>query len=161
MSIISTVANYGGRVDTQQGTIKQFVETPSSIDWVVKTIGRFIKYVTPSFPKMNMLLSGDLIVLGHIYTNNTANKIITTQYLSDFYDTQTIDNLLTLNPLVVTDILNNNNIILDIKEVQTIYPEVVSYDSLNNTGLINYIELIPLIIEKMKLMQEEINTLKI
>jgi hypothetical protein len=38
MSVTSTTANYGGRIDTQQGNIKQFVSSSNLANWIYRKI---------------------------------------------------------------------------------------------------------------------------
>ena len=51
MSIISTTANYGGRVDTQQGNIKQFISSNNTAQWVYKKLSSGLVVQTPASQK--------------------------------------------------------------------------------------------------------------
>ena len=75
MSILSTVANYGGKQPTNTQNIKQFVVAPtvSQADWVFSKItsnGEI--YITPANRKKSVYIYTDLYVNGSIY--NTSDK---------------------------------------------------------------------------------------
>ena len=73
-----------------------------------------------------------------------------------------IDNLLSLNPIhfqYLNDKKNKTHYGFIAQDVEKIYPEMIGSNDIGYKT-INYQEIIPLMLAKIKLMQEEINELK-
>ena len=73
MSVISTVANYGGRVvDNQQGVKQFYVSGQSVVSWIYKRLKEQIVITTadtskPVFINNDLIVKKDLYVEGSIY----------------------------------------------------------------------------------------------
>ena len=73
MSIISTAANYGGRVSDYEQNVKQYyVSSNSFASWKYKKLLNGLIVETPSDKTKPILIDNDLIVTGSIY--NTSDK---------------------------------------------------------------------------------------
>jgi len=156
--IISTTANYGGRVDTKVGTVKQFISSPDSISWIFKRILNSLVVITPSIPKIPVLIDADLIVTGSIF--NVSDQRLK-ENIIDIKDS--IDDLLTLNPSTFTfknDNKKKKHYGFLAQDVEKVFPELVENNNFSGYKTINYQEFIPLILAKMKMMDEEIRELK-
>jgi hypothetical protein len=157
--IISTTANYGGRVDTKVGTVKQFISSPDSISWIFKRILNSLVVITPSIPKIPVLIDADLIVTGSIF--NVSDQRLKENIIDIKKDS--IDDLLTLNPSTFTfknDNKKKKHYGFLAQDVEKVFPELVENNNFSGYKTINYQEFIPLILAKMKMMDEEIRELK-
>ena len=132
---ISTTANYGGRIDTIQGNIKQFIiSSDSTANWIYKRINGFGLVQTPANPTSpllihnNLTIKGNLTVIGSIFNpsderlKNNMNNI----------SLETSDKLLSLNPITFqykNDTTQIKHYGLSAQEVETLFPELVSHNS--------------------------------
>jgi hypothetical protein len=161
MSIISTVANYGGKVPTPTQNIKQFVVAPtvSQADWIFSKItSNGDIYITPANKKKSVYIYTDLYVNGAIFNTSDKNHKEEIKPISD----SKIEKLLDLEPVeynLKNDIKKKKHYGLIAQDVEEIYPELIS-DSNLGFKTVNYMELIPLLLLKMKNMQKEIDELK-
>jgi hypothetical protein len=161
MSIISTVANYGGKQPTNTQDIKQFVVSPtvSQAEWVfskITTNGDI--YITPSNRKKSVYIYTDLYVNGAIFNTSDKNHKEEIEPISE----SKIEKLLDLEPVeykLKTDTKKKKHFGLIAQDVEEIYPELIS-DSNLGFKTVNYMELIPLLLLKMKNMQKEIDDLR-
>jgi hypothetical protein len=161
MSIISTVANYGGKQPTNTQDIKQFVVSPtvSQAEWVfskISTNGEI--YITPVNRTKSVYIYKDLYVNGSIYNTSDKNHKEEIEPISD----SKIEKLLDLEPVeykLKTDTKKKKHYGLIAQDVEEVYPELISDTNLG-FKTVNYIELIPLLLLKMKNMQKEIDELK-
>jgi hypothetical protein len=161
MSIISTVANYGGKQPTNTQDIKQFVVSPtvSQAEWVfskITTNGDI--YITPSNRKKSVYIHTDLYVNGAIFNTSDKNHKEEIERISE----SKIEKLLDLEPVeykLKTDTKKKKHFGLIAQDVEEIYPELIS-DSNLGFKTVNYMELIPLLLLKMKNMQKEIDDLR-
>lgn len=167
MSLFSTVANYGGKIPTYTQNIKQFVESPtvSQANWVFSKItpnGEL--YITPANRKNSVYISTDLIVknnlyvLGHIFNPSDVKLKEEIEPISD----SKIENLFDLEPVeykLKSDIKKKKHYGLIAQDVEKLYPELISDSNLGFKS-VNYMELLPLLLLKMKNMQKEIDDLR-
>ena len=161
MSIISTVANYGGKQPTNTQDIKQFVVSPtvSQAEWIfskISTNGEI--YITPVNRTKSVYIYKDLYVNGSIYNTSDKNHKEEIEPISD----SKIEKLLDLEPVeytLKTDTKRKKHYGLIAQDVEEVYPELIS-DSNLGFKTVNYMELIPLLLLKMKNMQKEIDELK-
>jgi hypothetical protein len=168
MSIQSSVANYGGRIDTQQGNIKQFVSSSDSVNWIYKNIkvdstSKILKVITPETNRYPVYINNDLIVTGTITgnTNSTTSDERLKKNIENI-NKEFIDKFFELNPLTFSyknDNKEKKHYGLLAQEVEKIYPELVE-NNISGYKTINYIELIPLMISKLKDMEIQIKVLK-
>lgn len=160
MSVVSTSANYGGRVDTQQGNIKQFVVSSTGVaNWIYKRLQNGLLVQTPANQKAPVLINSDLIVTGSLY--NTSDERLK-EYISEIGDKST-DKLFTLNPIIFSyknDLKRKKHYGVYAQEVEKAFPELVENNNVSGYKTVNYQELIPIILAKMQKMQNEIDELK-
>jgi hypothetical protein len=159
MSIISTSANYGGKISDYQQNIKQFVVSgPSEAIWIYKRLPDGLVVQTPANQKIPVLISSDLIVTGSLY--NTSD-IRLKENITEI-STAKMDDLFTLNPVVFSyknDQTKKTHYGVLAQDVEKVFPELVE-DNMSGYKTVNYQELLPLMLAKMKNMQEQINELK-
>ena len=161
MSLFSTVANYGGKQPTNTQDIKQFVVSPtvSQAEWVfskITTNGDI--YITPANRKKSVYIYTDLYVNGAIFNTSDKNHKEEIEPISD----SKIEKLLDLEPVEYkfkTDVKKTVHYGLIAQDVEKIYPELVSNIDLG-FKTVNYTELTPLLLLKMKNMQKEIDDLR-
>ena len=159
MSIISTSANYGGRIDTQQGNIKQFVYSANVATWIYKRLSSNLLVQTPAASKTPVLISSDLIVTGSLY--NTSDEKLKENIIE--IDDEKTDNLLTLNPILFSfknDSTGKKHYGVLAQDVEKVFPELVENNNISGYKTVNYQELIPIMLAKMQKMQDEIEELK-
>ena len=160
------VANYGGRQPDNTTYVKQFTSAPSTFaNWIYKTMGG-IKYITPA-TNNSVYLPKDLFVVGSIIN---PSDLVLKENVNDLTD-EFCDNILELKPKKYnfkSDEVKKERYGIIAQELEEYFPELIS-----NTGIedkdnniqsiksVNYLELIPIMIVKMKNMQKEIDELKI
>jgi hypothetical protein len=156
----------GSKVPDNNSYIKLFPFSQSNyINWAIKPINNTnIKSISPLTQKNlkipfyipnNLIVGGDLIVDGTIYTPSDERLKDNIEMIDD-------SELFTLNPMIFTYKNNENkkkHFGLLAQDVEKVYPELVE---INNKGYksVNYQELIPIMLSKMKKMQKEIDELK-
>jgi len=167
MSIYSSATpNYGGRQPNNTSYIKQFsIEVTGYASWIYKTISN-IKYITPA-TNDNVYLPKDLFVAGSI---NSPSDISLKENVCNLTD-EFCDNILNLIPKKYNFINDENKkerygIIA--QELEEFFPELITNIEIEDTDntiklikSVNYLELIPIMIVKMKDMQNEIDKLNI
>jgi hypothetical protein len=166
MSGNSVVSNYGGRQPNNSSYIKQFsVSTSGIADWIYKTFNG-IKYITPA-TNSDVYLPKDLFVVGSI---NSPSDVSLKENICNLTKSF-CDNILNLIPKKYNFINDENKkerygIIA--QELEEFFPELIteaefedSENNINHIKSVNYLELIPIMIVKMKDMQNEIDELKI
>jgi hypothetical protein len=158
MSVVSTAANYGGRIDTQQGNIKQFVVGANTAVWIYKRLQNGLLVQTPG-NKSTVYIDSDLIVTGAIY-NSSDERL--KENISSIGDDD-IDKLFTLNPLIFSykeDLKHKKHYGVIAQEVEKVFPELVEDNNKYGYKTVNYQELMPIMLAKIKKMQIEIDELK-
>jgi hypothetical protein len=159
MSIISTSANYGGKINDFQQTIKQFVVSgPSQSIWIYKRLPDGLLVQTPANQKIPLLITSDLIVTGSLY--NTSDIRLKENIIE--ISKAKMNDLFTLNPVVFNyknDKTQKIHYGVLAQDVENVFPELVQ-DNMSGYKTVNYQELLPLMLAKIKDMQEEINELK-
>ena len=146
---------FGGRI-AMQGNIKQFYTGPNNTNSLTyQTIGG-VQYQTLA-DKNTTLYLNDVVIsnLSSFSDINLKDNII------NLPEDKT-HSLLDLNPTQFTfktDAKKNIHYGFIAQDLEQVYPELVK-DSEKGYRKVNYIELIPLIISKMKEMQNEIDELK-
>lgn len=159
MSIVSTAANYGGRVDTQQGNIKQFVYSSNLAQWIYRRLNNGLVVQTPAAAKLPVLIATDLIVTGSLY--NTSDERLKENISS--ISKENMDNLFTINPILFnfkSDTSNSKHFGVLAQDVEKVFPDLVENNNISGYKTVNYQELIPIMLAKMKVMQNEIDELK-
>jgi hypothetical protein len=152
-------SNYGRQQDNQQN-LKQFVSSSSvgQATWIYEGPPAGQRVITTAGAIKNVLIKGDLYVTGTIYNPSDENIKKDIDEIS-LIDTENILNLTPVEYKYIYDTKKTKHFGLIAQEVEHIYPELVST---NNKGFknVNYIELIPLLLSKIKDMNNEINNLK-
>jgi len=165
MSVVSTAANYGGRVvDNQQGVKQFFVSGPSTALWVYSRLTTGILVIAPADNKRPIFISNDLVVKknlyvdGSIYNTSDANLKENIEPIT----LEQTDNLFKINPVYFSykaDKDKSKHFGVLAQDVEKVFPELVNnFEKTYKT--VNYQELIPIMLAKMKQMQNEIDQLK-
>jgi hypothetical protein len=158
MSLVGTVANYGGRQPSNTQNIKQFVisTTNGIVSWIYKKLISGLKVITLNSNKYPVLIDNDLYVTGSIYN---PSDIVLKKNIEPISDIKK-NNLINLEPVKFEFKSNGKEHYGFIaQDIELLYPELVNKNSIGYKT-INYIEIIPILLSKMKDMQEEINKLK-
>lgn len=159
MSVISTAANYGGRVVDNQQSVKQFYISETSLAvWIYKKLSNGIISITPGNRKRPVLIDNDLIVTGSIY--NTSDEKLKNNIAT--IENEKIDMLFTINPIHFEykyDQHKKKHYGFLAQDVEKKFPELVE-EKITGYKTVNYQELIPIMLAKMQIMQTEIDILK-
>lgn len=159
--------NYGGRQPNTSAYVKYFQYGTSANLWNVitytKSDGTTVPVITGTSDVFkNVFIAGDLFVGGSIISPSDVNL----KKNINVIDTNKINNLMNLKPTQFTfknDPLNHIHYGFIAQEFETEFPELVSIKpdkTLANIKAINYLEIIPLLVNKIQLMQKEIEQLK-
>jgi len=168
MSIISNVANYGGRQPDNIQNIKQFVVgVDNQAIWVYKKSNCGINgqsFQTPADSVRPVLINSDLYLQHNLYVQgsifNPSDKNLKTNI--EIIKNDKSDNIINLEPVEFNykaDKLQRKHLGFIAQEVEKIFPELVS-GTQNESKSINYIEFIPLLVSKIQNQQKEIDELK-
>ena len=165
MSVVSATANYGGRVvDNQQGVKQFYVSGPSSVSWSYKKLTSGPLVITPSDSKKPIYVSDDLIVKKDLYVEgsiyNPSDEKLKENI--EIISSDKIEKLFEINPIIFSykkDKKKKVHFGVLAQDVEKMFPELVTNIE-NNYKAVNYQELIPLMLAKMKKMQNEIDELK-
>jgi len=161
------MANYNGRQPNNTSYIKNFIEQPQINLWKVAsyqtTSGSIKSVITPSFTKYDSLyIPGDLFVDGTIFNPSDINL----KKNINLIEVETSDKLMNLKPssfILKNDAFNHIHYGFIAQDLENEYPELVENKPnkmYNNIKSVNYLEIIPLLVHKIQLMQKEINDLK-
>lgn len=164
MSVVSTAANYGGRVvDNQQGVKQFFVSGPSTASWVYSKLTNGLLIITPA-DKRPIFISNDLVVKKDLYVDgsiyNPSDEKLKENI--ELITPEQTDNLFKINPIYFSykadkEKLKHFGVLA--QDVEKVFPELVNnFEKTHKT--VNYQELIPIMLSKMKQMQNEIDELK-
>ena len=164
---MSSVANYNGKQPNNTSYIKNFVPGTSPNIWQVlkynPVTGENTGIITPT-----STINKDLYITGNLYVNesiiNPSDRNLKKNII-EISDVQA-NNILNLKPsefvFKLTPSIKHYGFIA--QEVETYYPELVferpSIRGQPKVKSINYLEIIPLLVKKIQLMQDEINSLK-
>jgi hypothetical protein len=154
---------FGGKIPTPSSIIKQFYDSgPPSTWFYTKTgcnngSGTFILTTVNQSPTLDVVIPGNLTVEGVI---TKASDISLKENIQDISE-EKYNNLLKVEPKIYhlkSDANKKEHYGMIAQELEALFPELISEK--DSKKHVNYLELIPLLIGKMKLMQEEINQLK-
>jgi len=195
MSVISTIANYGGKIANNSVDIKQFVVSPiaSTVQWLLKSIDATLtKYITPysNSPVYINNLKATTITAQNINAQNINAQNITAQDITvyNFHNLSDVslkenirdidegeyDKILYLMPAKYNFKNDDSKKIhfgFIAQELEEFFPELVENKEIieensnneeteKNVKTVNYLELIPIMINKIQDLQEQINDLK-
>jgi hypothetical protein len=151
-------ANYGGKQPTNTTYVKQFVSAVAGYaNWVYKNKSYpNLRYITPATPD-NVVLEKNLTVKGIIITPSDESLKENITDLSDDFSL----GLLNIHPKqysLKADERKQIHYGIIAQEIEQYFPELVLNES--NIRSVNYLELIPIMIVRMRAMQDEIDDLK-
>jgi len=139
--------------------VKQFnTSSECSALW---TFNKPSKTITPTIKSANVLIQGDLTILGSIYNPSDINIKENVEILTDA-DVEFVSQLKPVKYNYIYDSVKKPHFGLIAQEVSIVAPSLVGdiqYDNLSIKA-VNYIELIPILLAKINMMQNEINQLK-
>ncbi len=165
MSVISTTSNYGGRVvDNQQGVKQFYVSGPSSLSWVYKRLSSEKIIITPSDSKRPIYINNDLVIKNDLYVDGSIYNPSDENLKENIQEItlEQTNNLFKINPVYFSYKLDKNkckHFGVLAQDVEKVFPELVSTLEKDYKN-VNYQELIPIMLSKMKQMQNEIDELK-
>ena len=142
--------------------VKQFDTTNECTAlWIYKNNSRII---TPTIKGANVLIQGDLTVLGNIYNPSDINIKENIEFLTDT-DVEFVSQLKPIKYNYIYDSAKKSHYGLVAQEVFKLAPNLVGeiqHDNVSDTPIqtVNYIELIPILLAKMNKMQDELTQLK-
>jgi hypothetical protein len=160
------MANYNGRQPNNTAYIKTFVDDTQINLWQVgsytTTSGAKKSVITPSSTKYeNLYIPGDIFCKSVVtFSDINLKKDIS------LIQVDTSDKLMNLKPssfIFKNDSSNNIHYGFIAQDLENEYPELVQNNpnkSYNTFKSVNYLEIIPLLVHKIQLMQREINELK-
>jgi len=152
--------------------IKQLTTSipPTTNDWVYKSYtsgSSTVNTITPSPSSYSIYISQNLYVDGTIYGNlvgtvTAPSDIALKENIKDLGLTIDVNKIMDLNPKSYTYKKDKKekkiHYGLIAQEMEQVYPDLVYNDKGSKT--INYVELIPLLLLKIKDLQKQINVLK-
>jgi len=158
MSLIGTVANYGGKQPTNTQNIKQFVVSSNNeAYWVYKKISNGQTVLSPYDSTKSVYINNNLFVAGSIF--NTSDIKYKENIESINEESEKLFYLNSVKYNLKGDMKKKTHYGFIAQEIEKLYPELVNSNDLGYKS-VNYIEVIPLLICKMKNMQTEIDELK-
>lgn len=161
----SNTPNYNGRVNnTTQGNIKQFVYSQNGVSWVYrKDNGSTV--LTPEIKRYPVYIDNDLTVTNNLTVNGSIYNPSDERLKQNIFsiDKEKTNELFTINPVSFNyknDPKNNNHFGVLAQDVEKIFPDLVQDNNISGYKTVNYQEFIPIMLAKMKQMQDEIDELK-
>ena len=141
--------------------VKQFNTSSSFNLW---TFNKPSKTITPTIKGANLLIQGDLTVGGSIYNPSDMNIKENIEILTDA-DVEFVSHLKPVKYNYIYDSVKKPHFGLIAQEVSLLAPNLVGDiqdDNLSDFPIkaVNYIELIPILLAKMNMMQDELAQLK-
>lgn len=164
MAALSSVSNYGSKQPDIKQNIKQFYVSPSSLaDWVYKRLTTGLLVITPADKKKPIYIDNDLIVKKDLYVDGSIYNPSDIKLKENIkiISSEEMNNLFHLNPIhfsYKTDNTKNKHYGVLAQDIEKIFPELVK--TTNDYKTVNYQELIPIMLAKMKIMQSELDELK-
>jgi hypothetical protein len=161
-------ANYNGKQPNNTAYIKNFVYGIPANLWKVlsytKSDGTSESVITPSSPNFsNLYIPGDLFVDGNIVNPSDINL----KQNIEAINIATTNKIMDLKPSSFTfkdDSSNNIHYGFVAQDLENEYPELIQTkpdSKYSKIKAINYLEIIPLLVNKIQLMQQEIDILKL
>ena len=160
-------ANYNGKQANNTSYVKNFVYGIPANLWkaltYTKADGNVVGVITTTSPQYeNVYIKGDLFVDGNIVSPSDINIKENLKPI----DTDKTNKLLELKAFEYSfkdDLNAGRHFGFMAQDIEKVYPELVQNKPTELTKEIksvNYLELIPILINKIQMMQEEINELK-
>ena len=160
MSLIGTVANYGGRQPSNTQGVKQFVVTSNdySVPWTYKRVENRTAFITPVDKNKPVLIDNDLYVNGSIF-NPSDNILKENIFKINNLKSDLILNLESVEFTFKNDVKQKIHYGFIAQDIEKLYPELVEKSDIGYKT-VNYIELIPLLVSKIQDQQKQIDELK-
>jgi len=168
MSVNVAFSNYNGKQPNSTAYVKTFIAgTPTNL-WKANhikntSLGTVTTFITPSGGVYdNLYIPGDLYVGGVIVNPSDARLKTNIQSIQS----EETDKLMNLRPAkfnFVNDKSGHIHYGFIAQEFAQEYPELISIkpdNKVNDLKAINYLEIIPLLVDKIQSMQKEIDDLK-
>ena len=159
MSLIGTVANYGGRQPSNTQNIKQFVVgADNQVVWTYKRIENRYAYITPADKNRPVLIDNDLYVNGSIFN---PSDIVLKENIKEITKLKSdlILNLESIEFSFKNDVEKKIHYGFVAQDIEHEFPELVIKNKIGYKA-VNYVELIPLLVTKIQEQQKEIDELK-
>ena len=161
------LANYNGKQPNNTSYIKNFTFGVPANLWktlqYVKSDGSIVSVITTTSPEYkNLYIQGDIFVDGSIINPSDINL----KQNIGLIDKNKTDKLMNLKASEFTfknDLSNKIHYGFIAQELENEYPELIEVKPDNNYSkikAINYLEIIPLLVNKIQIMQKEIDELK-
>ena len=159
---LNNTPNYNARQPNNTSYIKTYVSGPARQFW--KIISQDGKTLTPLSKEMNVLITSNLYLEGGFF--NTSD-IRLKENICPIQE-HLADNIMDLNPCEYTFKNDKDKKIhygFLAQELKNVFPELVQIrhdddEELKETMVVNVLEMVPLIVQKMKKMQEEMDIMK-
>lgn len=160
---MSSTPNYNGKQPNNTAYIKTFVPGIPANLWKVFEYNNKMVITTASVNYDNLYIQGDLFVDGSIINPSDINLKQNILKINE----ELSNKLMELNPTSFTfidDPQNNIHYGFIAQELEEQYPSLIQNKpdkNYSNIKAINYLEIIPLLVHKIQMMQKEIDNLKI
>lgn len=149
--------SYNGKQPNNTSYIKTFTSGPPRQYWKIVSHEN-AKTLTPLYKDANVLIENDLYLEGGFFNTSDIRLKENIYPIQDHL----ADSIMDLSPCEYTYKKDERKKIhygFIAQEVQSIFPELVKEVD-NETMVVNVLEMVPLLVSKMKKMQEEIDILK-
>lgn len=154
-----SINNYGGKYPDNTQNVKQFYTGVPQQLWAFKpngvTVNGTVNNLIIPTTRSDVLIQKDLIVEGSILNpsdialKKNVNEIVNSEIL----------NLTPVEFIYKVDETSKKHYGFIAQDLEKIFPELVS-NNMMGYKTVNYIELLPIMLSKMKQMQDEIDSLK-
>lgn len=157
--MLNVGANYGGRQANTSATVKTFYEGN------ISTL--FTQISTSAGPALQPKFYTNLVIPGTIFYNTLVaiSDAKTKENIAPI-NTETTNKIMNLKPTSYTlksDVKKLQHYGFIAQDVEKEYPELIYEKSDKKNGMlktVNYLEMIPLLVDKIQMMQKEIDELK-
>ncbi len=160
-----STSNYGGKIADTTAYIKQFNYGIPAVLWNIKPYNNgtnLIPTITTNSKVDNVYIPGNLYVDGNIYNPSDIHlKENITEINYD--DSNKLMNLKASQFTFKNDSTSHLHYGFIAQDFETEFPELISIKpdkNMANIKAINYLEIIPLLVSKIQMMQTEIDELK-
>ena len=154
-----SINNYGGKQPSNTQNVKQFYTGNPSQVWYYKKNGINLNgtnnLLITTTTVSDVLIQKDIIIEGSIFN---SSDLILKKNINEIVKS----NILSLNPVqfnLKSDNSEKKHFGFIAQDIEKVFPELVSNNRMGYKT-VNYLELIPIMLSKMKEMQKEIDLLK-
>ena len=143
------------KIKPNNSSIKQFSNSNDNSLW--KKIDN--SKVTLKDPSKDLYLENDIIIKGTIQNPSDINLKTNIENISD-EESNNLSNLTPVKYEYIGDSMRRQHYGLIAQDVEKIYPNLVRDDLFYNYKSVNYVELIPILINKINHLEKEIEKIK-